>query len=166
MNIDASQLLKLLGSATPKLSGQTPGAEASPSQAAFDELLAKAKSGELSSSRLVEVDEDAGLELTSEQVALLSVAADRAEAQGLRHALVIMDDAQVLLDVGARRVTGRAALDPTDGQPAILPGVDGVINVSSRLKSEPAPARIGPPSAGLNSPALSNLLEQLGIRVG
>lgn len=170
MTSEASQLLKVLGSATPRIQGALPGsaegAVAGPSVPgrAFEELLSKARAGELSSNRMVEVDEHAGVELTAEQIAVLSVAADKAEAQGLRHALVILDDVQVMLDVGMRRVTGRASLNPVDGQPMILPGIDGVINLSSRLRSEEPPARVGPPAVGAAGPSLTKLLEAVGGR--
>lgn len=162
----AAQLLKMLGSAIPKVTGATPSAapvDKSVSKQAFEDLLNKARSGELSSSRLVEVDESAGVELTAEQIAVLSAAADRAEAEGLRQALVILDDVQLVLDVGARRITGRASLDASNGQPAILQGVDGVINLSTKLRAEPAPARVGPPGGGLGDPTLSKLLERVGL---
>ncbi len=165
MNIDASQLLKLLGSATPRVSGASPATvDKSLSTAAFDDLLAKARSGELNSSRLVEVDPDAGVDLSSEQIAVLSAAADRAEAQGLRQALVIFDDVQVTLDVGSRRVTGKLPLDSGNGEPAIIDGVDGVINLSSRLRPQQTEKPLALPTASFDNPAVASLLERLGVR--
>lgn len=170
MSTDPSQLLQLLGS------GIRPGALVDGAagaarqvlgagEAAFSQLLAQAQSGELSSHKLVSVDPDAGVQLTDEQIARLSVAADQAEAQGLRTALVVFDDKQVVLDVGARTVTSVADLAPRASNPAVgglLSGVDGVINLSGKFAPPERASIIGVPGAAQGlSPSLAQLLEKL-----
>lgn len=156
-------LLKLLGSGIRPTDSPPANPHAlAQGQAAFSSLLDKARAGELSSHKLVSIDEDSGVQLSDSQLAQLSLAADHAEAAGLRQALVIFDDQQVLLDVQARSVTKPANLSSSSDRPAILADIDGVINLSSLLPSASATAAILPPAAfNPANPSINQLLQSL-----
>lgn len=158
MSTDSTAMLRQLGQL-----GRVNPAQATPAQAQpsgvqpgeFTELLRRAREGSLSSSRPVEIESGSGLKLSDDQLARLSLAADRAEAGGLRKALVMIDDQRVILDVHQRTVVGAAGT-----KSGILDGIDGVIDLAGVLNaSEAAPAPVGPPTA-LDSPSLSRLLAQ------
>lgn len=171
----AVQLLKLLGSGVRPVESALTQARAAlgAGEAAFSKLLDQARSGELSSHKVVSVDDDAKVELSDQELARLSLAADKAEAEGVRTALVIFDDKQVLLDVSARKVTGaapfaRGGAGQTDGDAAagggaaVLSGVDGVIDLSTKLTPAEQAQVVGTPSASPAAGAsLAKLLEQL-----
>ncbi len=112
--------------------------------ASFADLLRRAESGDFASGIPVKVDEHAGVTLTEEQIARLSIAADKAEAAGIHKALVLIDGQSLLLDVHTRTVTGKADLGggaPASpgsntaksgaavGGGAVLAGIDGVLNL-------------------------------------
>lgn len=169
MSDSAIQLLKQLGSGVrpTEVGGKKSHAEAS-GEAAFAQLLAQARSGELSSHKVVEIADDAKVTLNDGEIARLSLAADRAEAEGVRKALVVFDDKQVILDVASRTVTGAAGFVGAGGDAAtagasVLGGVDGVINLSGKLGAvESANGAVGTPSAfPLANGSLSKLLETL-----
>lgn len=88
----------------------------------FADLLGKARAGELQSSRPVTVDDGLGLKLSADQARRLSLAADRAEAEGFAIAAIQLDGRNLLVDVHARRVTGVIH----DGNP-VAAGIDGVV---------------------------------------
>jgi hypothetical protein len=171
----AVQLLKLLGSGVRPVESALTQARAAlgAGEAAFSKLLDQARSGELSSHKVVSVDDDAKVELSDQELARLSLAADKAEAEGVRTALVIFDDKQVLLDVSARKVTGtapfaRGGAGQADGDAAagggaaVLSGVDGVIDLSTKLTPAEQAKVLGTPSASPAAGAsLAKLLEQL-----
>jgi hypothetical protein len=162
MTSDAAGLLKMLASgvrpAGVAVPGTTPRA-AGIESGQFAELLSKARAGELGSNRPVTIDSDAAgsMKLTDDQLAKIALAADKAEAEGVRTALVVLDDQQVLLDVSSRTVTSAARL----GNGAVLGGVDGVINLSKGLgATEAAPPPIAPPSATVSNHTLAELLSK------
>lgn len=166
MNSDSVNLLHRLGSG-PRSIGGTPAGSAAGAATAlgFAGLLARANAGELESGRFVTVSQEAaaaGVRLSDEQVARLSVAADRAEAAGLRSALVLIDGQALRLDVGNRTITGTvdAAALGAGGEPGIVGGIDGVINLTPNLvvKGETAPVVRMPIVAGASA-SLSALLE-------
>src|SRR4051812_18153381 len=108
MSMPSTQLLGLLGAggpapAQPLRGDQIAGAD-------FGTLLQKAREGGLASGREVTIARGAGVSLTPEQLSQLSVAADRAEAQGATRALVMIDGKAIRLDVAMREVTGAADL--------------------------------------------------------
>lgn len=98
----------------------------------FAELLRRVQSGELSSRAPVSVDPDVEVELSEEQLAKLSLAADRAEAAGVQQALVLVDGQRLVLDVRQRRITGIA-----EGEGGVVAGVDGVIDLSAQVPETP-----------------------------
>jgi hypothetical protein len=176
MNLDASQLLRLLGSGVRPVDTGAPQTQgASTSGLDFAELLGKARSGELSSHKMVEVDEHAGVSLSDEELTKLTLAADKAEAAGLRTALVVFDDQQVVLDIPTRTVTGPAGLDGAAGRgapgvsvgaPGILSGIDGVINLSTKFAPAERASTLGTPTTLGIGGTLATLLEQLEARRG
>ncbi|HEX2253130.1 MAG TPA: dethiobiotin synthetase, partial [Thermoanaerobaculia bacterium] len=72
------------GGRTGVMAAASAGARAAggPSEGEFADLLRRAASGELVSGVPVSVDRDAGVALSEDQLARLSLAADRAEAEG------------------------------------------------------------------------------------
>lgn len=100
----------------------------------FAELLRQAQDGEISSKLPVTIDPDVEAGLSDEQLVKLSQAADRAEAAGVRTALVLVDGKRLVLDVHQRRVTGFA--DDSAGA-GIVGGVDGVIDLSTQASETP-----------------------------
>ena len=171
MSSNAIQLLKQLASGVrpTEVAARSATTDAA-GEAAFAQLLSQARSGELSSHKVVNVGEDAGVELSQQEIARLSLAADRAEAEGVRTALVMFDDKQVILDVPSRTVTGRAGFlgagpGAATAGASVLGGVDGVINLSEKLSSPEATGALGTPSAfPVSSGSLGKLLEMLQDR--
>jgi hypothetical protein len=146
MTTDPIQLLRSLALGSRALPQSQPAQGTS--GADFAELLRQAQSGELSSKLPVSVDPDVNVELSDEQLAKLSLAADKAEAAGLRTALVVADGQRLILDVQQRRITG-VAEDPS----GIVSGVDGVIDLAFST-SQPPRGLFGPLVApGSESPA-------------
>lgn len=122
MNISSTDLLRRLAQG----SGACSGSSCSTGSAGgvdFAALLAQARAGQTESQLPVSIDSQAGVELNDDQLRRLGQAADRAEAQGLSHAVVLLDGQALTVDVGARRVTGK--VDPS--KPAALAGIDGVV---------------------------------------
>jgi hypothetical protein len=130
MTSTSADLLRALGSGVRPV--RPPGALPAPGgaltagqiqQSGFAELLSKAQSGQVESGLSITVAPGSGLNLTAEQLARLSQAADRAQAQGLREALVLIDGMAVKLDVFSRTVTAKADLNAG----GVMSGVDGVV---------------------------------------
>lgn len=129
MNATSAQLLKLLSSGIrPADMGVRPGAG---SQGAgttpFADLLRQARDGGLVSSIPVTIAgdaESAGVRLGEDQLARLSLAADKLETAGVRTALVSIDGQKLVLDVHARRITG-----PAQSEDGIVAGIDGAIEL-------------------------------------
>jgi hypothetical protein len=70
----------------------------------FDELLASAKAGRLSSGRAVSATHE-GEPLTAEQLERLGIAADKAEISGAERALLLIDGRALVLDVPTRTIS-------------------------------------------------------------
>lgn len=166
MTIDpSSQLLARLAfgraGAVAPLAGPQASPQASPQGTGsvapgdFASLLAQAQSGTLRSGAPVTVAPDANLTLSDDQLAKLSIAADKAEAAGVRTALVLMGDQQFVLDVAAREIVGLA-----DASAGVVPNVDGVINLNAQPAGAQAPALPLPGAL----PANPSLLEALARR--
>lgn len=131
MSTESTQLLRMLGSGV-RPAGIPESASASKpgtgqiEGAGFADLLKQAEQGKLSSHRPVTIEKNAGVDLTDADKVALCDAADRAEAAGLRKALVYLDDKALVLDVQSRSITGRADL-----KSGVLTGIDGVLKASS-----------------------------------
>jgi hypothetical protein len=129
----------------------------------FQALLRRAEAGDVASGREVSVARDAALNLAPEQIARLSVAADRAEAAGAHHALVLIDGQALRLDVDRRQITGKADL----GSGLVLTDIDAVVSVpgaaASAAGGEAGAPRILPmpqPSSGALNPSLLEILSR------
>lgn len=162
MSLDTSSMLRQLGQTgrIAATAGASPAQGAAAAQPAeFADLLQRARDGTLASNRPVSIEAGTGLSLSDEQLARLSLAADRAEAAGLRKALVMIDDQRVILDVAHRTITPAAASGS-----GVLEGIDGVLDLAGILApAANAPAIPGPP-ANLDNPAVARLLAQMNDR--
>lgn len=147
MKIDPNTLLKALGNGI-KLPGLPGGAAAVPGieQVSFSDLLKQARDGGLTTKLPVTVDPDSGIALTDEQLASLSIAADKAEASGIRTALVMVGDQRVILDVARRTVVGAASAEA-----GVLAGVDGVIDMGSGAVTKSASGGLTPLNTSIQS---------------
>lgn len=132
-----------LGSGLPK--GQIEGQS-------FADLLAMEKTGSLGSARGVSVRPEAGVNLSSEQMARLGVAMDRAEASGAQNALIMLDGMALKVNVGVRQVTEQVDIANTQ----VASGIDAVINAGDTRKGKPA--TLSMPGAGVH-PSIAKILE-------
>jgi hypothetical protein len=156
----ANELLRMLGSGTGNVGaasrvrpGSPAGVNAPIDGAAFADLLAQAQNGELASGTPVVVDDDAGVALSDAELQQLSLAADRAEAQGVRRALVLSGDKALLLDVQTRTVLGQAEVK--DG---VVSGIDGVIRLGGAGAAAGADLLPVPSGSLAAHPSLASLL--------
>lgn len=156
----ANELLRMLGSGTDNVGAASrvrPSSAGSQGTAidgaSFGDLLAQAERGELSSGMEVSIDADAGVELSGAELAELSKAADRAESEGVRRALVLSGDKAMILDVATRTVVGEAEVK--DG---VVAGIDGVIRLGAQGKdAEPELLRVPHGNAAAH-PSLADIL--------
>lgn len=160
--IPMSALLGLLRPSTvPANSAQGPD----PAQlqgADFDSLLTKARGGQLASGREVTVAKGAGVRLSPDQLARISIAADKAEAQGATRALVTIDGHSFKLDITARQITG--AVDLTQG--GVLTGIDAVLRIPSDKAAATDPRTLPLPRTGAGMGNASLLRALSGPRPG
>lgn len=150
------QLLRALGSGVRGPGPASTQPKASDPKVAFEELLRQARAGEIETGAPVSVARGAGVELSADQLARLSAAADKLEAAGATRALVLMDGRALVLDVATRTVAGVMPMDP--GRPVV--GVDAVLRLSDAPASAPSAPIVGTPRAepaGLN-PSLARAL--------
>ena len=158
MTVDPTALLRQLGQTgrVGAASGASAASSAENVQAGeFADLLKRARDGTLSSTRPVTIEEGSGVTLSDDQLARLSLAADRAEAAGLRKALVMIDDQRVIIDVQQRTVIGAA-----NTQSGVLEGIDGVLDLAGVLSpASPKAAPLGPPSS-FENPSITRLMSQ------
>jgi hypothetical protein len=152
--VNSSDMLSRLGSGI-RPGPVNPSSASTPiEQAAFADLLGKAKAGAVASGLPVEIDRALGLSLTEAQMTRLSQAADRAESAGIQRAMIMIDGMALLMDVKTRTVTGNANLAAGP-----VPGIDGVVSAGS---GGDEPAQVLPVPAGASSNAsLSALLAKL-----
>lgn len=104
------------------LSGAASGASSLAEQ--FATLLERARSGQAQSGLAVTVSPRVKIDLSSEQLARLSQAADRAEAAGLTRAVALLDGRAFILEVQTRSISAEIAPGS-----AALHGIDGVLSV-------------------------------------
>ncbi|MEX2219888.1 MAG: hypothetical protein WD749_14140 [Phycisphaerales bacterium] len=143
MSLPAIGLLKLLAGAGASLArpGRA-GAADSAGGADFKALLEQARKGELASGREVTLASGCGVTLTDSQLQRLAAAADRAEAQGVGRAIVLIDGMAIRLDVSIREVTGAADLSAG----GVLTDIDAVIGVPPDTGAGAATGAAGSPS--------------------
>ena len=163
MSTDATDLLRLLGSRVTGVggaskAGASPSASSSGLESAdFAELLQKAQSGELTSGVPVSVAKDAGVTLSDTDLAMLTLAADKAETAGIRRAMVLTGDQALIMDVQTRTIVGKA-----DMKNGVLSGIDGVIRVGASGGAD-VEKTLPPPTGFIGSnPSLAALLAGSG----
>lgn len=165
MSTEATELLRMLGGgaagvgAASKIRGVTTqggsAGSAGVENADFAELLQQAQSGTLSSGVQVSVGKDAGVSLSDTDLAMLTLAADKAEAAGIRRAVVLTGDQALIMDVQTRTIVGKA--DMKDG---VLSGIDGVIRVGAGGAGAEVEKTVPPPSGFIASnPSLAAVLD-------
>lgn len=152
----AVQMLRQLASGVRPVGAAATTAAGAVQPGDFSALLKQAQAGELTSSTPVTVAPDAGVKLSEDQLAQVSLAADKAEAAGIRTAVVLLEGQAVMLDVGDRTITGPAQF----GDGRVLTGVDGVINLAPGSAAGAGSASILPLPAGsaLQNPSLLDAL--------
>jgi hypothetical protein len=154
MTLNPFMLLNALGGVANIVSGRrgAPGGltRADLDRPDFEALLGRAREGGIQSGRKVALGADAdGLELTTEQLDRLTVAADRAEANGVRHAVVLIDGMALRLDVESRLVTG--VVDQQSEQ--LHAGVDAILTAPA-----PTPEPLPLPAGRVANPSVLALL--------
>lgn len=165
MSHDAGQLLRSLAagvhSARPDVASSSRAfVPLLAGQQDFASLLQRARAGDVSSGLEVRLPRDLGVELTSEQLARLRTAADRAEAHGASQALFAMDGMLLRMDIPTRTVTGIVDPDITP----VVDGIDAFVRVASGLGSG-TPAQVTPITGELAQlPLNASVLEVLAKR--
>jgi hypothetical protein len=128
------------------------------SGADFANMLSQAQRGELRTGLDVAISPALDLNLTAEQKAALSAAADQAESAGATQSLVVFDRMALVLDVTARQVVDIADLS----QPGVLAGIDSVIRAGdTNPESAPSPTTLTPPQ-GVGNASLLDALARIG----
>ncbi|MCG3124348.1 MAG: hypothetical protein GIKADHBN_02811 [Phycisphaerales bacterium] len=149
MTGSAVDLLRTLGGSggatkvRPDTAPPAPSADQLARSGTFAELLAAARSGDIASNVPITVLPTAGVELSPDQLQRLSVAADMAQAAGSTHALVQIDGMNLLMDVGARSITGSVKLVPGE----VVTGIDSMIQVPAAPGVPTVEALTAPTSA-------------------
>jgi len=161
VNATSLDLLRLLGSGIQPLGapGQASSAPAV-GPGSFADLLKQAQDGSLVSKLPVTIGPDAGVKLDDNQLARVSLAADKLEAAGVKTALVNIDGQKLILDVHSRQITG-AAGDAS----GIVAGVDGAVDLGDQRAAGAAGTTglpsITPPGGLASNQSLMNLLAEL-----
>lgn len=158
MTSEASQLLARLASGIRPVGGPAPSgvggrAGQSVEGASFADLLQRVERGEINSGLPVQVHEGAGVKLSEAELDALGKAADLAQAAGAQVVLVMMNGRGLVLDVGARTVTGVADLAAGHVQT----GIDSVMQLGNI-----GAAGGGEGTAGWPSASGGSLLDMLG----
>lgn len=125
MQLTANNLLKALASGVQPVgtpAALPPGIE----HCSFADLLKQAREGGIAPKLPVTIDPDSGASLSEQQLADLALAADKAEAAGIRTALVTVGSQRLILDVPSRTITGAAG-----AASGVLSGIDGLIDLGS-----------------------------------
>jgi hypothetical protein len=160
VNSTSAQLLKMLGSGVrpDSMKASTPAA-AGAGQTAFADLLKQARDGTLSSAAPVSVSSDANVTCSDDQLARLSLGADKLETAGVRTAMVNIDGQQLILDVHARTVTGAAKAEN-----GVVSGIDGTLDLGDfraggqAVAAQPGATTALPPSSLAQNQSLMKLL--------
>jgi hypothetical protein len=126
----------------------------------FGELMSLVASGAIQSDRGVSIAPDANLadELSTEDEARLASAADVAEASGARRAVMLMDGRGLVMDIGARSITGEISA----GQELV--NLDAAVYVAG--SEESAPALLPPPADGVRPPGVARHFEAVDAAAG
>ncbi len=121
----------------------------------FASMLEQARARSFESGLPVRVAQNAGVELSEEQLARLGPALDRLHASGASHALLSIDGRLLKVDVLTREVRGE--FDPASGE--MVEGIDAVASVPPAGGTSVSPL-VGVPSVGAMSSSLARALEK------
>ena len=153
MPVDPLQLLrKLEPPVRPRHAPAARGAVATPiERLSFENLLSLVSAGGVRSDRPVVVAGDVSLtaDLDSGQLDRLAVAADLAEASGVRRAVMLLDGRGLIVDVADRRVSSEL----TPGRDRPVTDIDAAVYVAGDDDVESAPPPV-PLAPGLVPPML------------
>lgn len=157
MTADPSRLLQQLGSGVRPVGPVAPASREVPFEgASFSELLARARSGGITSGQPVSLPDSLAGALSDADRAELSRLTDQAHASGVRRALVLRTDGALLLDVANRSITGTA-----DASARVLGGIDGVIRLDLADRGGPGDRASGLRKLGsIGSASLGRVLDQ------
>jgi hypothetical protein len=157
----STELLKLLGSSARIGLGRggpgLPTGGAGIEHADFSAMLKKAQTGAIASQLPVTIESGANVALTDEELAGLSLVADRAEAAGVRTALVMFPDKSVVLDVHTRQVKSAA-----DVNSDVLTGVDGVVRIPAAGPAGATGVVPTLPAGAIGNASVARLLGTIG----
>jgi len=154
VNLDARQLLRRLEPAVRPAGAGRAGTGREPlDRAGFDDLLARAASGEFASGRPID---QSALEspLTDGVRERLAHVADAAETAGYRSVLVVVDDRPLVLTVDDRRLEGE--LDATDGD--VLRPIDAAVRIVAGDADRATDPTAAGPSAASVPPAIAEAI--------
>ena len=153
MNLDARQLLRRLEHAVrPAGTGRAGSGREPIDRSGFDDLLARAASGEFASGR--EVDQSALQSPLSDEVReRLGHVADAAETAGYRSVLVVVDDRPLVLSVDDRRLEGE--LDAAEGD--VLRPIDAAVRLVAG-SADRTDGIVAGPSAASVPPAIAEAI--------
>lgn len=123
----------------------------------FGAMLDQARRGELRTGVPVAIEPGLELSLSDDQRSALAVAADKAEAAGASHALVLLDDLTLVLDVTARQVVDTADLATQN----VLGGIDAVVRADSSDPERTGGGARGPSSGLVGNASLLEALSRI-----
>ncbi len=159
MDPNPASLLKILGGGVRPDGAGRPGAPAPLDSASFADLLARVKTGRVSSGAPVHVSKHAGVELTPSQLGRLSTVTDAAEAAGATRLLAFIDGQALTVDVltrtveaGSEQLGGRVI---TDIDAVVMVPDDPGADLSSLFADPSALARVGEGAARRWLPGLA-----------
>lgn len=143
MAINASQLLRQLEPAVrPNVAAPRQVSGARPLESSsFEQLLAAAAAGTVSSERAIEVGFDVSPPLDATQLERMAAAADQAQAAGAERAVMLIDGRAFVLDVESRTLVS----EMTGGSAERLAVIDTAIIVPD--ENELGSQILGPPSS-------------------
>ena len=113
----------------------------------FEELLSRARGGELSSGRGVTATAESGVKLDEAALSRIAAAVDRAEASGADRALVLHGGVAYEVDVSARRIEREWPVGPG----LLVAGVGAVVSADGPGSGGPGsggPGSVGSITAG------------------
>ncbi len=162
MSAHGSEMLRALGAGIRPIGTEAAAPTARASDAGFARMLQDAQRGELRTGVPVAVAPGLELSLSPAQETALSAAADKAEGAGASHALVLLDDMALVLDV-----TGRQIVDAPDlATAAFLDGIDAVVRASTGCETCEGEGEARPARAPFSNASLLVALARIDGRRG
>lgn len=131
MTMHSLQLLKQLEPAVRPAGPMSYGAkpQAALETQSFDQLLARARRGEIHSGRQIELAFEPAEPLHASQLERLAEAADQAESAGMSRALMVIDGRAFVLDVKNRTLSAEVPI----GSENLVQQIDGAVFVGNKV---------------------------------